>query len=127
MPRRTALSLAAAALGRQGGRTRPPPPMRKGDYGELSSTARAHGTSPQALLQRRRVKAGCCAQCGRKRERHTWYCDACASQYRSWRQKWIAARREQGICRCGRDLEGNRARCPTCRDRERRGRAATTR
>lgn len=97
----------------------------KGDYGELSATARAHHTSPQALLQRRRAAAGRCARCGHRREPgRIWYCAACASEDRSWRQQWIAARRQLGLCRCGGDLGGHTSRCSTCLTREETSRRA---
>ncbi len=98
---------------------------RTGDYGELSATARQRHTTPQALLQRRRAAAGQCARCGRKRESGlTWYCRACTDDYATWRTQWLAERREQGLCRCGRDLGGHTSRCATCLERETAARKA---
>jgi hypothetical protein len=101
---------------------------RKGSHGELSATARARGTSPQALLQRRLAAEGRCARCGEKREKgRQWYCAACAATDRDWRAQWLAARREQGICRCGGDLGGNTSRCSACLKRENDARRARAR
>lgn len=98
--------------------------MTRGDYGELSATARARGTTPQALWQRRQVAAGRCARCGKRRGHGTRYCDPCMAADAAWRAEWLAARKAQGLCRCGRDLEGHTSRCPACLAREARAKRA---
>lgn len=94
-------------------------------HGSLSAAAREQGTSPQAIQQRQRAAKGLCAQCATKRGKGlSWYCRSCQDAYGAWRVEWLAARREQGLCRCGGALGDNTSRCSTCLSREETARRA---
>jgi len=90
---------------------------RRGDYGELSSTARAHDMSPQSLLQQRRVRDGRCASCAAKRHRYAWFCDDCEAKNRAAGAARVQDLYDRGLCRCG-EPRGAHRRCDACRERE---------
>lgn len=92
--------------------------MRKGDYGELSATARRLQVAPQTLHQRRRVKAGCCAVCGATRDPDSSiYCSVHLRAQRTWRQQYEDARRAHGLCiKCDTPSPDYR-RCDACRQK----------
>ena len=95
--------------------------VRRGDYGELSATARAHDLSPQALWQQRQVRAGHCARCGATRNRHGYYCDGCHETMRAASSARLQRLYDEGLCRCG-EPRGEHRRCDSCLERERRAR-----
>jgi hypothetical protein len=104
-------------------------PSRSRALVALNDRRRAAGQpSLQAAWNRRRVLAGKCARCGRRRDRGgtSIHCAACRDAYNAWRRDWSSRRHEAGLCvRCGGpndDLEF--VRCTTCRERERERRHA---
>jgi hypothetical protein len=92
-------------------------------YGALAAAAKRKGQTVQAEWARREIAAGRCAQgCGRKLSpKSSRYCAPCLSAVNKHSRAHVAARKDEGRCRCGEKL-GDFARCDECRARENRAR-----